>query len=93
MMSSRGGEKYNNKISSLSVPESRKYLLNGNGNFDMSLDLIVHSSEIRGLRSTKCSSETLQNLLYFFRFLFRATFYFYHMNALVYVDIDLAFIR
>ena len=24
-----------------------------------------HSSEIRGLRSTKCSSETLQNLLYF----------------------------
>ena len=26
---------------------------------------ISHSSEIRGLRSTKCSSETLQNLLYF----------------------------
>ena len=25
---------------------------------------VVHSSEIRGLRSTKCSSETLQNLLY-----------------------------
>ena len=24
-----------------------------------------HSSQIRGLRSTKCSSETLQNLLYF----------------------------
>ena len=24
-----------------------------------------HSSEIRGLRSTKCSSETFQNLLYF----------------------------
>ena len=24
-----------------------------------------HSSEIRGLRSTKCSSETVQNLLYF----------------------------
>ena len=27
--------------------------------------IIAHSSEIRGLRSTKCSSETLQNLLYF----------------------------
>ena len=25
----------------------------------------IHSSEIRGLHSTKCSSETLQNLLYF----------------------------
>ena len=44
-----------------------------------------HSSEIRGLCSTKCSSETLQNLLYFmykenprsfFRFLFRATLLF-----------------
>ena len=59
--------------------------------------LPVHSSEMRGLRSTKCSSETLQNLLYFmykkthvvfFRFSFRATLYFYLMNALVYVDID-----
>ena len=56
-----------------------------------------HSSEIRGLLSAKCSSETLQNLLYFmykknprsfFRFSFRATLYFYLMNALVYVDID-----
>ena len=27
--------------------------------------LIRHSSEIRDLRSAKCSSETLQNLLYF----------------------------
>ena len=26
---------------------------------------VLHSLEIRGLRSTKCSSETLQNLLYF----------------------------
>ena len=51
--------------------------------------------EIRGLRSTKCSNETLQNLLYFmyekthvffFCFSFRATLYFYLMNALVYVD-------
>ena len=25
----------------------------------------IHSSEIRGLCSTKCSSKTLQNLLYF----------------------------
>ena len=28
------------------------------------VDIGKHSSEIRGLRSTKCSSETLQNLLY-----------------------------
>ena len=27
--------------------------------------ITMHSSEKRGLRSTKCSSETLQNLLYF----------------------------
>ena len=58
---------------------------------------LLHSSEIRGLRSTKCYSEMLQNLLYFmhkkthvvlFRFSFRATLYFNLMNALVYVDID-----
>ena len=45
----------------------------------------------------KCSSETLQNLLYFMykkthvvfcRFSFSATLYFYLMNAQVYVDID-----
>ena len=29
------------------------------------IGLSYHSLEIRGLRSTKCSSETLQNLLYF----------------------------
>ena len=27
--------------------------------------ITMHSSEIRGLHSTKCSSDTLQNLLYF----------------------------
>ena len=56
--------------------------------------MVRHSSELRGLRSTKCSSETLQNLLYFmyqkthvvFSFSFRATLYFYLMNALVYVE-------
>ena len=46
----------------------------------------------------KLPSETLQNLPYFmykkthvvfFRFSFRATLYFYIMNALVYVDIDI----
>ena len=45
----------------------------------------AHSSEIRGLRSKKCSSETLQNLPYFmykkthvvfFHFSFRATLLF-----------------
>ena len=48
--------------------------------------VLVHSSEIRGLRSTKCSSETLQSLLYFmskkthvvlFRFSFHATLFFF----------------
>ena len=29
------------------------------------INIDYHSLEIRGLRSTKCSSETLQNLLYF----------------------------
>ena len=61
-----------------------------------SVHVRYHSSEIRGLCSTKCSRETLQNLLYFmykkthvvfFRFSFRAILYFYLMNALVYVDI------
>ena len=31
----------------------------------LELKKLTHSSEIRGLRSTKCSNETLQNLLYF----------------------------
>ena len=51
----------------------------------------------KSLRSTFCSSETLQTLPYFmfkkthvvfFHFSFRATLGFYLMNALVYVDID-----
>ena len=63
----------------------------------------TQSSEIRGLCSMKCSREMLQNLIYlmyekvhvgsFFRFSFHTTFNFYIMNALVYVDIDRAFIR
>ena len=57
----------------------------------------THSSQFQGLCLMKSSSETLQNLPYFiytktqscfFRFSFRATLYFYIMNALVYVDID-----
>ena len=56
------------------------------------LQTIFHSSEVRGLCSTKCSSEMLQNLLYFMYkkthvffvcFSFRATLYFYLMNALI----------
>ena len=54
---------------------------------------ILHSSEIRGLCLIKWPGKTLQNLLYFiytkaqisfFHFSFRATLYFYLMNALVY---------
>ena len=61
----------------------------------------AHSLEFRnsrGLRSTKCSKQNaskfaisyiiLENPSSFFRFSFRATLYFYLMNALVYVDID-----
>ena len=36
---------------------------------DILSNSIMHSSEIRGLCSTKCSSETLQNLLYFIKVL------------------------
>ena len=37
-----------------------------------------HSSEIRGLRSTKCSSETLQNLLYFMYKKTHVVFFIFH---------------
>ena len=60
----------------------------------------MHSSQFQSLCSTKSSSEMLQNLPYFiylyenplscfFRFSFRATLYFYLMNSLVYVNIDI----
>ena len=38
----------------------------------------IHSSEIRGLRSTKCSSETLQNLLHFMYKKTYVVFFFFH---------------
>ena len=41
-----------------------------------------HSSEIRGLRSTKCSSETLQNLLYFMYKKTHAVFLVFHFVQL-----------
>ena len=59
----------------------------------------LHSSQFQSLCLTKCSSETLQNFPYiiytrtqscFFRFSFCVTLYFYLMNALVYVDIDVS---
>ena len=58
--------------------------------------ILLHSSEIRGLCSTKSSSETLQNLLYFMykktHVVFSFFIFFYLMNALVYVDIDFGFL-
>ena len=60
-------------------------LLNGQTKGIQCIGKLIHSSEIRGLRSMKCSSETLQNLLYimykkthvvFFCFSFRATLLF-----------------
>ena len=41
-----------------------------------------HSSEIRGLRSTKCSSETLQNLLYFMYKKTHVVFFVFHFMHL-----------
>ena len=44
-----------------------------------------HSSEIRGLRSTKCSSETLQNLLYFmYKKMHVVFFVFYFMQLYIF---------
>ena len=40
--------------------------------------LYYNSSEIRGLRSTKCSSETLQNLLYFMYKKTHVVFFVFH---------------
>ena len=57
--------------------------------------IYCHSSEKRGLRSTFCSDETLQNLPYllkkkthivFVLFFISSNFEIYLMNALVYVD-------
>ena len=44
-----------------------------------------HSSELRSLRSTKCSRGMRQNFLYF---LYEKTVVFSLMNSLAYVDID-----
>ena len=44
--------------------------------------LRTHSSEIRGLRSTKCSSETLQNLLYFMHKKTHVVFFVFHFVQL-----------
>ena len=45
-------------------------------------NIIVHSSEIRGFRSTKCSSETLQNLLYFMYKKTHVIFFVFHFVQL-----------
>ena len=42
-----------------------KHMRDNRMNIIFYINVIFHSSEIRGLHSTKCSSETLQNLLYF----------------------------
>ena len=43
---------------------------------------LAHSSEIRGLYSTKCSSETLQNLLYFMYKKTHVVFFVFHFVQL-----------
>ena len=45
--------------------EAGEFGLKLKSSYAIALELLGHSSEIRGLRSTKCSSKTLQNLLYF----------------------------
>ena len=42
----------------------------------------INSSEIRGLRSTKCSSEMLQNLLYFMYMKTHVVFFVFHFVQL-----------
>ena len=68
-----------------------------NSAFSILNEFLNHSSEIRCLCLMKLPTEIIQNLPYFmskktyvvfFLFSFRATLYFYLMNALVYVDID-----
>ena len=49
---------------------------------DIEEDVSSHSSEIRGLRSTKCSSETLQNLLYFMYKKTHVVFFVFHFVQL-----------
>ena len=44
--------------------------------------IVYHSSEIRGLCSTKCSSETLQNLLYFMYKKTHVVFFVFHLVQL-----------
>ena len=39
----------------------------------------LHTSEIKGLRSTKCSTETLQNLLYFMYKKTHVVFFIFHL--------------
>ena len=56
-------------------------------------DKCLHSSEKRGLRSTNCSSKTLQNLLYFMYKKIHVVFFVFHFVQLyffpyVYVNID-----
>ena len=61
------------------------------------LYIVQHSSEIKGLCLMKCSSETFQNLPYFwnkktqtvfFSFFILSNFGFVTVDALIYVDID-----
>ena len=41
--------------------EAGEFGLKLKSSYAIALELLGHSSEIRGLRSTKCSSKTLQN--------------------------------
>ena len=58
--------------------------------FRIAKQYYYHSSEIRGLLTMKCSSETLQNLLYLMYKKTHVVFFVFHFVQLyiVYVDID-----
>ena len=68
------------------------HMLFKNGNLNVMLSfkfqnfnyflILPHSSEIRGLCSTKCSSETLQNLLYFMYKKTHVVFFVFHFMQL-----------
>ena len=53
-----------------------------NLNSKIGILLLFHSSEIRGLCLTKCSSETLQNLLYFMYKKTHVVFFVFHFVRL-----------
>ena len=73
-----------NKTEALDDNVDSEFEVNDNYNDEKEdfLSETPHSSEIRGLRSTKCSSKTLQNLLYFMYKKTQVVFFLFHFVQL-----------